>query len=428
MPCLKEYLKKMEHTTFTLANGMRVICRRSSSEVVYCGVAVAAGTRHERENESGIAHFTEHLSFKGTVRRSAKQIVNRMEKVGGDLNAYTGKEETVYYSAFLRPHLYRAISTLFDIVFNSTYPQREMDKEVEVVIDEIESYNDQPSELIYDEFEELLFGAHPLGRSILGKEEVLRGMKSADISSFVEREYLPSRMVLYVYGDVAADEVMKTAEKALKDCRQRPSFPCVSLPDERDTAGSVGHCAARTVRRDKGTHQSHVVMGTKSFGGMDPRHLHLYLLNNILGGPAFGSRLNLSLREKCGLVYTVESNSVCYTDTGVWSVYFGCDTKDVDRCLRLVRKELDRLTCAPLSQRALDAARRQLKGQIGISCDNGENVAMGMAKRFLHYHSTQSMSQLFGRLDDITPGQLHETACSVFAPSHLVTLIYEGTK
>ena len=220
----------------------------------------------------------------------------------------------------------------------------------------------------------------------------------------------------------------ETAEKALKDCRQRPSFPCVSLPDERDTAGSVGHCAARTVRRDKGTHQSHVMMGTKSFGGMDPRHLHLYLLNNILGGPAFGSRLNLSLREKRGLVYTVESNSVCYTDTGVWSVYFGCDTKDVDRCLRLVRKELDRLTCTPLSQRALDAARRQLKGQIGISCDNGENVAMGMAKRFLHYHSTQSMSQLFGRLDDITPGQLLETARCVFAPSHLVTLIYEGTK
>lgn len=418
----------MEHVTFTLDNGFRVICRRSASEVVYCGIAISAGTRHEKDTESGIAHFTEHLSFKGTVSRTARQIANRMESVGGDLNAYTGKEETVYYCAALRPHLHRAISTLTDIVFNSTYPQQEMDKEVEVVIDEIESYNDQPSELIYDEFEELLFGGHPLGRNILGKKDVLRNMKTADISAFVDREYLPSRMVLYVYGDVTADEVKKLAEKALRDCRQRPSLTALRLINEGNTVEGGGLVMAQTVRRDKGTHQSHVVMGTKSFGGTDPRHLHLYLLNNILGGPAMGSRLNLSLREKYGLVYTVESNSVCYTDTGVWSVYFGCDTEDVARCLRLVRKELDKLTDAPLSQRALDAARRQLKGQIGISYDNGENVAIGMAKRFLHYHSTQSMSELFDRLDAITPEQLLETARLVFDPSHLVTLIYEATK
>lgn len=408
-----------------LDNGLRIICNTNVSEVVYCGLAVDAGTRDERETESGMAHFTEHLSFKGTARRTARQIINRMESVGGDLNAYTGKEETVYYCSILRPYLPRAIDILLDIVFGSTYPQREMDKEVEVVIDEIESYNDQPSELIYDEFEEILFSGHPLGRNILGNADALRSMTSADISAFTRRLYIPERMVLYVYGNVSLDEVVRLVGKyaGQYDADRGPygessvRYPVSGL--DRRMHGGI-------ITRSKGTHQAHVMMGNKAFGGDDPRHLHLYLMNNILGGPAMSSRLNLSLRERRGLVYTVESASVCYTDSGIWSIYFGCDRCDVERCRRLVLQELRRFTDAPISRRILDAARRQLKGQIAVSYDNAENVAIGMAKRYLHYNTTQTMAQLFDRLDALTPQQLQDTAAQVFDPSAITTLIYGG--
>ena len=408
---------------YRLDNGLRIICAPNASEVAYCGLAVDAGTRDEMDTESGMAHFTEHLSFKGTARRSARQIINRMESVGGDLNAYTGKEETVYYCAILRPHLERAIDILLDIAFCSTYPQREMDKEVEVVIDEIESYNDQPSELIYDEFEEILFAGHPLGRNILGRAEALRGMTSADISAFTRRMYTPDRMVLYVYGNVTPEEVVRLAGKYV--CRYGIGGAVnAPLPMRGPVSDADARMHGETVLRSKGTHQAHVMMGSRGFGGSDPRHLHLYLMNNILGGPAMGSRLNISLRERHGLVYTVESGSVCYTDTGVWSIYFGCDRHDVERCRRLVLQELRRFTDAPITQRTLDAARRQLKGQIAVSYDNAENVAIGMAKRYLHYNTTQTMAQLFDRLDALTPQQLQDTACQVFDASKITTLVY----
>lgn len=405
-----------------LPNGLRIICARSTSEVVYCGLAVDSGTRDELPDESGIAHFTEHLTFKGTDRRSSRQIINWMESVGGDLNAYTGKEETVYYCTFLRQHLARAVDILMDIVFHSTYPQEEMDKEVEVVIDEIESYNDQPSELIYDEFEEILFKGHSLGRNILGDADRLRQMKSSDIRAYTQRMYTPDRMVLYVYGNVDPEHVIRLAQKA---CSDTPSTCSASVDTTKRFAPSAWTGTDERIVRNIGTHQSHVMLGARTMGGDDPRHMHLYLMNNMLGGPAMGSRLNLALRERNGLVYTVESNAVGYTDCGVWSVYFGCDAKDVSRCLRLVHHELRRFTDAPMSQRTLDAARKQLKGQIGISYDNGENVAIGMAKRYLHYNTTRSMQQLFDSLDAITTQQLWDTAQEVFAPDKLLTLVYE---
>lgn len=409
---------------YTLDNGLRVVYAHSTSEVVYCGIAIDAGTRDETDSESGIAHFTEHMTFKGTQTRTSRQIINRMESVGGDLNAYTGKEETVYYCTCLRQHLPRAIDLLMDIVFHSTYPQEEMDKEVEVVIDEIESYNDQPNELIYDEFEELLFAGHPLGRNILGNADKLRLMRSQDIQGYTQRLYTPNRMVLYVHGNVRAEEVLRLV-KAQPLSRAKCDNPVPPLGERLSLLPFGGGTGGRTVVRSKGTHQSHVMIGTRGFGGNDPRHLHLYLLNNMLGGPAMSSRLNLSLREKTGLVYTVESSNVCYTDCGVWTTYFGCDPHDVKRCCRLVQQELRRLTDIPLSQRALDAARRQLKGQIGISYDNGENVALGMAKHALHYNKTQSMEELFARLDALTPQQLWDTAQHVFDPEKILTLVYE---
>ena len=408
-------------STFTLPQGLRVVCAPGQTDVVYLGIAVDAGTRDELASESGMAHFTEHMSFKGTRQRSARQVISAMESVGGELNAFTGKEETLYYCTCLGQHVSRAIGLLLDIALQSTYPQEEMNREVEVVIDEIESYQDQPSELIYDEFESLLFPRHPLGRNILGDAEALRSFRTADMQRFASRLYHPHRMVFYVLGNMDPEQVLRVMEKNITRYDGKRNTLC--LPTTRVTFANdtreVSH-----ITRKKDTHQAHVVVGAQAFGGNDPRHLHMYFLSNMLGGPAMSSRLNLALRERNGLVYAVESNCSTYTDTGVWSVYYGCDAADRARCRRLVAHELARLTDHPLSQRALDAARRQLKGQIGISYDNFENVAIGMAKRYLHYGKTLSKQELFERLDDITPEDLLTTAQTVFSSDRLLTLEY----
>lgn len=409
----------MKYNTATLSCGLRIVSAPSPTNNVYCGLAIDSGTRDELPEESGIAHFTEHLSFKGTEKRRAWHIINRMESVGGDLNAYTGKEETVYYCAFPREHFKRAIDLLLDIVLHSTYPQHEMDKEVEVVIDEIESYNDSPSDLIYDDFENLLFANHPLGRNILGNADVLRNMQTQDIKKYVDRQYRLDRMVLFVYGNVSMDEIMQCIEKADTHTNEKhQALERVTPPLELLHSTSPIICK-------KGTHQAHVMMGCRCFGGNDSRHLHLYLLNNILGGPGMSSRLNLALRERNGLVYTVESNMVCYTDSGVWSVYFGCDPSDVERCRKLVGQEIRKLVDTPLSERALEAAKRQIKGQIQLSYDNFENVAIGMGKRYLHYGTTQTQETLCERIDSLTPEMLWQTACELFQPENFVTLVYQ---
>ncbi len=406
--------------TYILDNGLRIVACPSVTDVVYCGIAVDAGTRDELPGEEGMAHFTEHLSFKGTTHRRAWHILNRMESVGGDLNAFTGKEETVYYSTCLRPHFARAVDLLFDVVFNSTYPQHEMDKEVEVVIDEIESYNDSPADLIYDDFENLIFQGHALGHNILGRAEELRRMTSQDVRNFVERLYLPTRMVLYVYGNVPMTTIVREAVKALRKARERESgAETLSVVRQAPTLYTPRH-----VEVEKAAHQAHVMMGVRTFAATDPRHLHLYVLNNMLGGPGMNSRLNLSLRERNGLVYNVESASVGYTDTGVWTVYFGCDPHDVVRCKKLVMRELAHLTERPLSASVLEAAKRQIMGQAGISYDSFENVAINMGKRFLHYNTTQTYEVLCQRVQALTSEELFHTAREVFVPENISTMMF----
>ena len=393
---------------------MRLVCAPSPTDTVYCGIAIGSGTRHELDSESGIAHFTEHLTFKGTQRRSSRQIITRIESVGGDLNAFTGKEETVYYCACHRQHLSRALDLLFDIVYHSTYPQSEIDKEVEVVIDEIESYNDSPSELIYDDFEAQLFHGHPLGRNILGDEQRLRQYTHDDILAYAQRQYRPERSVLFVYGNVSESQILR-------------HIPTISMPHDvtpHPTTPPANTTAPGTYTYDKGTHQSHVMIGAPSFGGNDPRHLPLYLANNILGGPSLSSRLSLALREKSALVYTVESTLTTYTDTGVWAVYYGCDHHDVKRCQQLVERELHRLVDSPMSSRTLASAKRQLTGQIALSYDNPESVAIGMGKRMLHYNRTLSLQTLTDRINAITPEQVLEAARQVFNPERLTILHY----
>lgn len=424
--------------TETLPCGLRIICAPSTTDVAYCGMAVNAGTRDERHDENGMAHFCEHLTFKGTHRRRAWHILNRMETVGGDLNAYTGKEETIYYTAFLKEHFARAVDLLADIVLGSTYPQAEMNKEVEVVIDEIESYNDSPAELIFDEFENLIFNGHPLGRSILGEAERLREFRSEDVKKFTGRLYLPTNMTLFVYGRIDMKTVRKEVEKALlRVAESRPETDLLRqmlLNPGRQadllTDAAIGRTAPPEYRpqevvQHKDTHQAHVMIGTRAYSARDPRHLSLYLLNNILGGPGMNSRLNLSLRERRGLVYTVESNMTAYTDTGIWCVYFGCDPKDVSRCRRLVMNELKKLASAPLGKTALEAAKRQIKGQIGISNDNSENVALAMGKTFLHYNRTRDIHRLYDKIDALTAEDLYEVAKDLFRPENLTTLIYK---
>ncbi len=410
------------YQTITLANGLRVIHLPSDSPVVYCGFGIRAGSCQETDDKEGVAHFCEHVTFKGTVRRSALQILNTLERVGGDLNAFTNKEDTVFYAAVLRDHLPKAVDLLCDIVFHSTFPEVEVRRELDVICDEIESYNDSPAELIYDDYENLLFRGHPLGHNILGDREVVAQFTADDARAFTQKHYRPDNAVFFAYGDVNFQKLVRLLERHGNCADDRltvfspettPQETTYTDPDER----------MHLVKRN--THQAHVMLGCRTFRFDDKRRLPLYLLNNLLGGPGMNARLNLSLRERNGLVYTVESSMANYHDTGVWSVYFGCDHHDVKRCLQLVHRELDRLVQAPLSSRQLQDAKRQLKGQIVIACDNREQYALDFAKSFLHYDKTRDINLLLQQIDALTADVLLDVAQSVFAPERLQTLVYE---
>lgn len=414
--------------TATLPNGLRVIHMPSSSPVVYLGLGINAGSRQEACGEEGLAHFCEHTTFKGTQRRSALQILNCLENVGGDLNAFTNKEDTVFYAAILKEHLTRAVDLLFDIVFHSRYPEDELRHEADVICDEIESYNDTPAELIYDEFENLIFQGHPLGHNILGTRERVLAFHHADAQRFTSRYYRPDNAVFFVYGDVDFQRLL-ASPKLAEAASASAVLGSASGPSSVSAAGSavLGGFSAEPASpvepaSTSAHHQAHVMLGSRTFGYTDPRRLPLYLLNNILGGPGMNARLNLALRERNGLVYTVESSLASYSDTGCWSVYFGCDHHDVKRCLRLVHRELDRLTQHPLTERQLSAAKRQLKGQIAIACDNREQFALDFAKHFLHYGQERSIDELLQQIDALTAPVLQDVAQQVFAPERLQLL------
>ena len=405
----------MTYNTHTLPNGIRIIHAPNQSAVAYCGFAIDAGTRDEAENEQGMAHFVEHLIFKGTQKRHAWHIINRMENVGGDLNAYTNKEETVVYSAFLAEHFPRAVELLADIVFHSTFPQAEIDKEVEVIIDEIQSYEDSPCELIFDDFEELIFPNHPLGRNILGKPDLLHQFKTENALRFTSRYYRPENVIFFIQGNVDFKRVIRLVEKATADLNSSASTFERKRPD-------IYMPQTKTLHRD--THQAHVMIGSRGYDAHNEKRTALYLLNNILGGPGMNSRLNVALRERSGLVYNVEANLTSYTDTGVFCIYFGTEHDHVERCIRLVKKELKRLCDKPLTSTQLNAAKKQIIGQIGVARDNAENTALGMAKTFLHYGEMDDPKKLFQRIEALTAKELWEVSNEMFAEDYLSTLIY----
>lgn len=398
-----------------LSNGLRVIYAPVDSDVMYCGFAVKAGTRDELDTESGMAHFVEHVIFKGTTRRKAWHILNRMEAVGGDLNAYTNKEEMVVYSAFLSQDLARAVELLTDIVFHSVFPQSEIDKETEVIIDEIQSYEDTPSELIFDEFENIIFKGHPLGRNILGMPERLKEYRTEDALAFTNRLYYPSNMVFFVQGKTRMSRIVSLLERYMAGVRQGEA-----LRYQTELPAYI----PQQITLNKDTHQAHVMLGSRGYNAYDDKRTALYLLNNILGGPGMNSRLNVALRERRGLVYNVESNLTSYTDTGAFCIYFGADQEDVDTCLELTYRELKRLRDVKMTSLQLHAAVKQLTGQIYVAADNFENNALTMAKSFHHYNKYEGIEQVCSRIRELTPEMLLEVANEMFAENYLSTLIY----
>ena len=422
----------MKYNTYTLDNGLRIIHLPSDSKVVYCGYQINAGTRNEEPGEEGLAHFCEHVTFKGTERRKAWHILNCLESVGGDLNAYTNKEGTVYYSAILKEHIARAVDLLTDIVFHSVYPQAEIDKEVEVICDEIESYNDSPAELIYDEFENIIFKGSPLGHNILGTAEQVRSFKTEDALRFTRKLYRPDNAIFFAYGDIDFKKLVRLLKKSFLSEERRVKSEKFNSPEaqaqfniQHSTFNTQHSFEGQTIVMQKNTHQAHVMIGTRAYDVNDDRRMPLYLLNNMLGGPGMNAKLNLALREHNGLVYTVESTMVAYGDTGVWSIYFGCDEHDVKRCLRLVRKELDKFMQKPLSEVQLKAAKKQIKGQVGVACDNRENFALDFGKSFLHYGWEKNVDRLYEQVDEITAEQIQAVAKELFDKDRLTTLIFK---
>lgn len=429
----------MKYNTYTLDNGLRIIHLPSDSKVVYCGYQINAGTRNEEPGEEGLAHFCEHVTFKGTERRKAWHILNCLESVGGDLNAYTNKEGTVYYSAILKEHIARAVDLLTDIVFHSVYPQAEIDKEVEVICDEIESYNDSPAELIYDEFENIIFKGSPLGHNILGTAEQVRSFKTEDALRFTRKLYRSDNAIFFAYGDIDFKKLVKLLKTlnfehgTLNFMNSKTSETPATEMEADDANHKVqsskfnvqSKVEGQTIVMQKNTHQAHVMIGTRAYDVNDDRRMPLYLLNNMLGGPGMNAKLNLALREHNGLVYTVESTMVAYGETGVWSIYFGCDEHDVKRCLRLVRKELDKFMQKPLSEAQLKAAKKQIKGQVGVACDNRENFALDFGKSFLHYGWEKNVDRLYEQVDEITAEQIQAVAQELFDKDRLTTLIFK---
>lgn len=409
------YSLKMTYNTHTLSNGLRIIHTPSYGNIVYCGFSIAAGTRDEMENEQGMAHFVEHTIFKGTLKRKAWHILNRMENVGGDLNAYTNKEETVIYTAFLPEHFERAVELMSDIVFNSVFPQKELEKEKEVILDEISMYEDSPGELIFDDFEDMLFNGHPLGRNILGTPETLKSFTQQSTKDFTLRYYTPSNMVMFVRGNIDFKKITRMAEKYLGNVEDHKV--------ERNNM-AIPEYVPTVVTEKRDIHQTYVMIGTRGYDAFDDRRTTLYLINNILGGPGMNSRLNVEMREKRGLVYNVEASLTSYKDTGVFCINFASDYNDSSKCIAIVEKQMKKLRDIKMSSLALNAAKKQLIGQIGVASDNNENCALDMAKSFLHYGKFNSSEKLFKRIEAITPEMILEVANEKLAESQLSRLIY----
>ena len=405
-----------------LPNGVQIVHRKTTSPVVYVGLMIGAGTRHELPNENGMAHYIEHCVFKGTEHYTARQIINHIEGIGGEINAYTTKEETTFYAATLRNHFRTTLHLLAEMILRPTFSQKETDKEVTVILDEIESYNDSPSELIYDDFENMIFEGSSLAMPILGTKKTLRRIsKSPDIAlDWMQQHYRPERMVLFVLGNVTTQQVISAAKKELL-ASSPISYSEASYSEASCNQSPIAY--SRTYKRH--THQTHIMLGSHAYPIGHPKQLTMYLLNNILGGGSMSSRLYLSLREKHGLVYNIDSQAVPLSDTGYWNIYLACEPQHKEQCLELCHKELKQLRDITLTSAQLQRALRQLEGQMAISAENQENNALVMAKQMLYHHHAPAWQETFAKVQKITPEQLQDVANEVFAPEKIYPLLYD---
>lgn len=406
----------MQHFSHTLPNGLRMIHLPTTSPVAYGGFAVNAGSRDEAPNAHGHAHFVEHLLFKGTSKRKAWHILNRMEHVGGELNAYTTKEETFVYTIFMKKDIERAVELMTDLLIHAQFPAQEIEKERDVVLDEIQSYQDNPAELIFDEYENLLYDGHPLGHDILGNKKSLKTFVCESGFSFVRRHYTAGNMVFFTMGDVSFEKIIRLAEKY-----------CMEIPVSENvySRSKPPLTSPGTLIQKKKTHQTHIITGSLAYDMHDGRRIPLFLLNNILGGPGMNSRLNVSLREKHGLVYHVESNITTYTDTGVFAIYFGADPKNRDKGMQLMHSELTRLRNEKISNRQLSMAKKQVFGQMVLGSEHRESLFLGLGKSFLHYNRYDTLQEMFQKIENVTAQQIQDVANEIFDPAKMYTLIYE---
>jgi len=409
----------MKLNFFELQNGIRVVHRPTKSNVAHCGFIVNTGSRDEEISESGITHFIEHAIFKGTKKRKAYHILNRIDNVGGEINAYTTKENTSVYASFTWNYLDRSTELLSDILFHSVYPEKELEKEKDVIIDEIYSYQDTPFEQIYDDFEELIFKNHPLEMNILGNIETVKKITRETIISFIANNYATNEIIFSVVGDFSISTIKKVATKYLE------KIPAKNLNLNRQQFKSY-QPNNHTIEKD--VHQTHYMLGNLSYGAHHKNKSAFILLNNILGGPAMNSRLNMGIREKYGLTYNIESSYTVYSDTGLFNLYLGTDNKHIGKSIELVHKELKKLKEQALSSSQLNKSKQQLIGQITLSEENNCNVMLGMGKSVLLYNKVDDLETVHKKINAITAKDLQDVANEIFNEKKLSSLIYQPIK
>jgi predicted Zn-dependent peptidase len=405
----------MEYFLFTLKNGIKVVHQQVDSPVAHFGVIVNTGSRDELPDEQGMAHFIEHTLFKGTRSRKAYQIINRIEDVGGELNAYTTKEETAIYATFLNEYYARSVELISDIVLNASFPAKEIELEKEVVIEEINSYNDSPSELIYDEFEELIFNGHPIARNILGTPETVRAFNRNNIKQFIKKNYHTNQMVICSVGKLSPKKFEQLVIRYFEGLPEK-NHAVPRLPFSGYKPGNI--------ETTKDTFQSHCIVGAEAYHIDHPMRLPLVLLNNILGGSSMNSRLNMSLREKNGLVYNVEANYTPYTDTGIFTVYFGTERNNLYKANDLVMKEFKTLRSQKMNPKALVRAKRQLIGQLAIANENREDLLLTLGRSYLYFNKIDSLETLIAKIDGITDTDIYNVANEILRTENLSKLIF----
>ncbi|MEJ6797290.1 MAG: pitrilysin family protein [Flavobacteriales bacterium] len=406
----------MEFHTFSLSNGLRVIFKRTNRPVSHCGIVINAGSRDEEAGQEGLAHYIEHCIFKGTKKRKTYHILSRLDNVGGEINAYTGKEDTWIYGSFLNEYLDRSLELISDIVLNSTFPQKEIEKEKDVIIDEISSYKDSPGEQIFDDFEELIFENHPLGNPVLGSEESVAKLSRDHILDFIEKNYSSETMVLSVLGDYTLAKVKKLAEKYFESVKRsntkkgkREEFKIYKPSD---------------IEIEMDTHQVHYIAGGIGYSSADERRTPLHLMNNYLGGPAMNSLLNLEVREKHGIAYNIESSYQPYSDTGVFEIYLGTDKKMFEKSKKLVDKQLKKLRENKLGVNQLQTAKNQVLGQIALAQESGVGTMMGLGTSYLFYDRVDTLSEVFARINKVTAEDVLAVANEVLDTSTFSSITY----